>query len=162
MNDLSQLRPDPTPQETFWQGEFGSEYVTRNQGQHLVESNRLFFQKSLKLAKGINSCLELGANIGLNLQALMSLDPSWRFQALEINQLAADQLAKLIGAENVFATSIVNFEVGRCWDLVLIKGVLIHLAPEQLDKVYERLYEASGKYLLFAEDCNSSAVCFAN
>ena len=34
---------------------------------------------------------------------------------------------------------------------MLCKGVLIHINPKQLNKVYEKVYSLSNKYILFAE-----------
>ena len=34
-----------TPQEEFWAGEFGSEYIERNEGAKLLASNLSFFRK---------------------------------------------------------------------------------------------------------------------
>ncbi|MGH3265470.1 MAG: pseudaminic acid biosynthesis-associated methylase, partial [Trebonia sp.] len=41
---------------------------------------------------------------------------------------------------------------------VLISGVLIHIAPDQLQRIYERLHMACGRYLLLAEYYNPSPV----
>ena len=57
-----------TPQEEFWAGEFGSEYIGRNDSEQLLASNLNFFTQALNRAGRISSCLELGANIGMNLK----------------------------------------------------------------------------------------------
>jgi spore coat polysaccharide biosynthesis protein SpsF len=44
------------------------------------------------------------------------------------------------------------------WDLTLIKGVLIHLNPEVLPQVYDKLFAACGQYLLVAEYYNPAPV----
>jgi spore coat polysaccharide biosynthesis protein SpsF len=44
------------------------------------------------------------------------------------------------------------------WDLTLIKGVLIHLNPEVLPTVYDKLVKSCGRYLLVAEYYNPSPV----
>ena len=59
-----------TDQENFWAGEFGNDYIDRNIGSDLLASNLNFFSIALKQSKNINSCLELGANVGMNLKAL--------------------------------------------------------------------------------------------
>ena len=59
-----------TEQENFWAESFGNEYIDRNQGPQLLASNLNFFTKALERAGKINSCLEFGANIGMNLKAL--------------------------------------------------------------------------------------------
>ena len=43
-------------------------------------------------------------------------------------------------------------------DLVLIKGVLIHIHPNELQNVYKLLYKASRKYICIAEYYNPSPV----
>jgi pseudaminic acid biosynthesis-associated methylase len=42
--------------------------------------------------------------------------------------------------------------------LVLTKGVLIHINPDVLPKVYDKLVASSGRYLLVAEYYNPSPV----
>jgi spore coat polysaccharide biosynthesis protein SpsF len=64
-----------------------------------LASNLSFFSKALKQAGRISSCLELGANIGLNLQALQLLYPGVHLAAAEINYDAAKRLANLIGGQ---------------------------------------------------------------
>ena len=59
-----------TEQEAFWAGEFGNEYIQRNQGDALVAANLGLFAKALSMTRGVQSCIEFGANIGLNLKAL--------------------------------------------------------------------------------------------
>ena len=56
-----------TEQEEFWAGTFGTEYIRRNQGDDLLASNLNFFSKTLSQARGIENCIEFGANIGMNL-----------------------------------------------------------------------------------------------
>ena len=145
-----------TPQEAFWAGQFGTEYIGRNDSQQLLASNLNFFTKALKHAGKISSCLELGANIGMNLKALQLLYPGIDLKAAEINPDAAAKLRELIGNNNAFEGSIFNYPITDKVDLALIKGVLIHINPDSLDIVYEKLYQASSRYLLVAEYYNPS------
>ena len=115
-----------TEQEAFWAGKFGTEYIKRNQGDALLASNLDFFAKALSTARGLNSCIEFGANIGMNLKALKLLHPKIETHAIEINKDAAQALGKVIGPTNVLNISILDFSPTRQWDLTLIKGVLIH------------------------------------
>lgn len=39
-----------TPQEVFWAGDFGTEYIGRNNSQELLASNLKFFSGTLKQA----------------------------------------------------------------------------------------------------------------
>ena len=64
-----------TQQENFWAGEFGNEYVSRSQGEEIINSNIDFFKKALKSAEDIKTCIEFGSNIGLNIRALKKIYP---------------------------------------------------------------------------------------
>lgn len=147
-----------TDQEKFWAGEFGSEYITRNQGDQLLAANLNFFVKALKQVAKIQSCHEFGANIGMNLRALKLLYPDANLSAVEINPEASKILAEFIGDKNVYEGSIFDYPITKQVDLALIKGVLIHINPDMLDKVYQKLYEASRRYILVCEYYNPSPV----
>ena len=127
-----------TEQEEFWAGEFGTDYIQRNTGPELLASNLGFFCKALARAARPASCIEFGANIGMNLRALKLLYPSLEQHAIEINATAAKELATFLPPANVHPASILDFKPARTWDLVLIKGVLIHMNPDSLPAVYEQ------------------------
>ena len=40
-----------TEQENFWSGQFGSDYISRNQGRNLLASNLNFFSKAFGQAR---------------------------------------------------------------------------------------------------------------
>ena len=147
-----------TEQEAFWAGNFGTEYIQRNQGDGLLASNLHFFVKALRGARGIKSSIEFGANIGMNLKALNLLHPGIDAHAIEINAEAAKQLGMVIPPANVYNTSILDFTPARNWDLTLIKGVLIHINPEVLPQVYDKLVASTGRYLMVAEYYNPAPV----
>lgn len=104
------------------------------------------------------SIIEFGANVGMDLQALKLLFPSIKLHGLEINERAAEELGRHIGKENVTNSSIFDYSAKEQFDVVLIKGVLIHINPNMLPLVYQRLYEASKKYIFFCEYYNPSPV----
>ena len=147
-----------TEQEDFWAGDFGSDYILRNQGQSLLASNLNFFTRAFTRTGKINSCIEFGANIGMNLKALELLYPEIELQGIEINEVACKKLQSLIGDENTHHTSIFDFLVSKQFEVSLIKGVLIHINPEKLALVYDQLYNASNRYILIAEYYNPSPV----
>lgn len=155
------MRPFQTEQEAFWAGAFGREYILRNQGDALLASNLAFFAKALRAARELETCIEFGANIGMNLRALKLLHPHMEQQGIEINAEAAQQLAQVIAPERVHNLSILEFQPPHTWDLVLIKGVLIHINPDVLPEVYDKLVAACGRYLLVAEYYNPSPVAVA-
>lgn len=147
-----------TEQEAFWAGQFGTDYIARNQGDALLASNLNFFSKALARARRPASCIEFGANIGMNLRALALLYPQQEQYGIEINPEAARQLGEVIPAGNVFQTSILEFAPSKPYDLVLIKGVLIHINPDALPAVYDSLVASTGRYLLVAEYYNPAPV----
>jgi spore coat polysaccharide biosynthesis protein SpsF len=146
-----------TQQEGFWAGEFGDAYTERNVGLLCVASNLALFAKILARTSSISSIIEFGANRGLNLHALKQLKPSASFQAVEINEKAAGELKKLDWLE-VHHQSLLDFKAAKLSDLVLIKGVLIHLNPEVLPQVYELLYQSSSKYICLVEYYNPTPI----
>ena len=102
-----------TEQESFWASEFGDHYINRNEDEKLLASNIALFSKILSRTSGINSVLELGANIGLNLRAIRTLLPAGKFSAVEINQQAVQQLRsyEYIEAHQTLAPTNVAFYV---------------------------------------------------
>jgi hypothetical protein len=60
-------------------GEFGDEYINRNKNRSAISSNLALFSIALSRTSGIHSCIEFGANIGLNLIALKKSIPRNRF-----------------------------------------------------------------------------------
>ncbi len=158
MNDRKKEIQYSTEQEMFWAGEFGSSYISRNRSEQLLASNLNFFCKSLSSAHGVTSCIEFGANIGMNLRALKLLKPDIDLHAIEINADAVDELVKVVPRGQVYHTSILDFISEIPCDLALIKGVLIHLSPEVLPIAYSKLAAASARYLLVAEYYNPTPV----
>ena len=147
-----------TEQEAFWAGAFGTEYIQRNQGDALLASNLDFFAKALRATRHVRSCIEFGANIGMNLKALKLLHPTQEQHGIEINAEAARELSKVIPAAHVHQTSILDFEPAQTWNLVLIKGVLIHMNPDVLSQVYDKLVASTDRYLMVAEYYNPAPV----
>lgn len=147
-----------TEQEAFWAGDFGTEYIGRNDSSALLASNLTFFSRALRAAGAIGSCIEFGANIGMNLRALKLLYPQIALHGIEINPQAAKVLGELIGPSQVYCGSIFDHAAKEPVDLALIKGVLIHINPEKLPETYRKLYEASRRWVLVCEYYNPSPV----
>lgn len=146
-----------TPQEEFWAGEFGNDYIGRNKGPDWVAVNTAMFSTVLRHVRGVSSVLEFGPNIGLNLQAIHQLMPDAELTGVEINPKAAEELRGL-GYVDVVEQSVFDYEVTRTWDLTFTKGVMIHLSPERIAEAYDKLYAASGHYIVVAEYYNPAPV----
>lgn len=155
---MSKSNDYSSAQEQFWAGEFGTDYIDRNRSDQLLASNLAFFATALRRAGPIGSCVELGANIGMNLRALKLLYPQLECRGVEINSDAARELAGLVGEENVFNGSIADWTPGQPAELALIKGVLIHLNPDLLPTAYDRLHATSSRLILVAEYYNPTPV----
>jgi spore coat polysaccharide biosynthesis protein SpsF len=147
-----------TEHEEFWAGKFGDEYISRNKSQEYLASNLNFFSKAFNQLGRPNSLIEFGANVGMNLRAIKLLFPNIELSGVEINKTASEELANFLGKENVFNGSIFDYQSTDKFDVSLIKGVLIHINPEMLSTVYEKLYQSSNKYILIAEYYNPSPV----
>lgn len=150
-----------TEQETFWAGDFGTAYIGRNQGDALLAANLDFFSKALRQARGLDSCIEFGASIGMNLRALKLLFPGQEQFGIEINAEAARKLAEAIPPAHVAHRSVLDYAPDGEHDLVLAKGVLIHIHPERLPQVYDKLVQASRRYILLAEYYNPAPVAIS-
>ena len=143
-----------TEQEAFWAGKFGDDYIDRNQGERLIASKLALFCKALsRTSSPIESILELGANIGLNLKALKKLFPGSHLAAVEINQKAVKTLNSIEGV-TTYNQSILEFQANNKYDLCFTSGVLIHINPLRLPDAYKALYKSSKKYILISEYYN--------
>jgi len=146
-----------TEQESFWAGAFGDEYSARNQGPQILAANRALFARVLQHTRNVESLLELGANVGNNLRALRDLLPNAKLSGVELNATAAQALSSWGGAE-VFNQSLLDFREERKWDFVLVKGTLIHLAPERLPDAYDVVERCAKRYVCFVEYYNPAPV----
>jgi pseudaminic acid biosynthesis-associated methylase len=147
-----------TEQETFWSGEFGDGYLNRNNSEQLVVSRMVHFGRFLRSAPHLTSIMELGCNVGMNLQALKRLNPAFDLAAYEINPKAA-QIARDLGvAEVTTGTVIEPIATGRTYDLTFTSGVLIHINPDALGDVYDNLFRLSKRYILINEYYNPTPV----
>lgn len=119
----------------------------------MIAANTALFATILSKTQNVSSMIEFGANRGLNLIAINNILPTLLIDAVEINELAVQELKKL-GLGNVYNNSIFDFNPNIQYDFVLSKGVLIHLDPHSLSKAYMKLYNSSKKYICLVEYYN--------
>lgn len=147
-----------TEQEQFWAGEFGNDYIDRNKSYSIISSNIALFAEIFgKNMSGndVNSIIEFGSNIGMNLRAINMIKPEMNLGAIEINERACDILKESFQDKiKVYQSSILECDIEETYDIALIKGVLIHINPDELDTVYQKLYECSNKYIIISEYYN--------
>ncbi len=151
--------PYKTEQESFWAGNFGNAYRERSQvdQRQLATSARIWGNALTAMQYTPKSALELGCNIGRNLQALRFLAPSMEIDGVEINEDSAAEARKL-GTGKVYTQSILDFVPERQYEMVFTRGVLIHLNPEALPQVYHTMYTASTRYICLFEYYNPTPV----
>lgn len=146
-----------TEQEEFWSGNFGNEYASRNSSDKLLASNVNLFSHILSHTKNVDSILEVGANIGMNLLAIKKLLPEAGYTAIEINKTACELLSQYSWI-NVINNSALQVSGISRHSFVLTKGVLIHINPEKLSLLYQTIYDSSSKYICLIEYYNPSPV----
>ncbi|MBQ7477739.1 MAG: pseudaminic acid biosynthesis-associated methylase [Selenomonadaceae bacterium] len=146
-----------TEQEAFWAGEFGDKYISRNSEKELFAAKISLWSKILQKGETIENCLEFGPNIGMNLKALGILFPHMDMYGVEINKNAAEECGKL-ERTTVYNESILEFSSEKKFDLVFTCGVLIHINPDELVSVYDKMYQFSRKYIVICEYYNPSPV----
>ena len=144
---------EKTEQENFWIGNFGDEYIKRNEGkassegrnyQYINQFAKIFLNNRIK----INSAIEVGANIGINLDSLKILFPKCKTFGIEINEKAHSILNI---KHNSFLGSIYEFEEYKQYELSFSRTVLIHQNEKFLPKYYDKLFNLSSKYILIDE-----------
>lgn len=130
-----------------WAGEFGNDYTAR---QVLgLPARKAMFARILASTHGVRSVMEFGANTGENLRALRELLPGVHLAGIDVNRRAVDDLIKV-------ADFAAQGELGGpiFWglvDLVMTRGVLIHIPQEKLAAAYAALHTHANRYILIAE-----------
>ena len=145
-----------TEHENFWKGEFGDQYIERTK-LDTIASNTAFFSEIIGKTSSISNVLEFGCNVGNNLKAINSLIPHANLCGVEINAKAA-KILRRDNKINVEECSILDYNIESKFDLVLIKTVLIHIDPNELNSVYKKMYDCANKYIIIAEYYNPTPV----
>ena len=137
-------------QEAFWAGNFGDEYTDRSNTPELLLSREKLLSRALKSSGNFESVIEFGANVGMNLVAIKNLFPEVAAAAIEINSSAILELKTIKGIK-VIHGSILESNKIEMYDLAMVIGVLIHIAPKYLPLAYENIYRATRRYILIGE-----------
>ena len=127
-----------------WQGEMGNKYITRNQS---IDGRCLMWKRILGSLPDLpNSILEVGANIGLNLNTIDELLDA-RLIGLEPNQKARSQIAFESLSGSAESIPLENNAV----EMAFTCGVLIHIPPDDLNRVCDEIYRVSSRYIICIE-----------
>ena len=145
---------EPVPAEAarlegLWAGEFGDAYIARN-----IEAGagRDRFWAALFERYPVSSVLEVGCNVGANLQWLVPLLGSSRVHGVDVNEQALTILRRRFpGVRAIISPArSLPFEDGSM-DLVFTSGVLIHQPDSALRDVMGELVRVAQAFVLAIE-----------
>lgn len=147
----------------IWAGEFGKEYTDRNwmsptamsilyrqrYGVSRMQMNIMFLGELNRRIR----ILEVGSNIGNQLVLLKRMG-FCNLVGLELQEHAIKQ-AHIKG---IIQASAFNLPFkDESFDFVFTSGLLIHIAPESLDKVMDEMFRCTKRYIwgmeYFAQEC---------
>lgn len=145
-----------TEQLKFWRGDFGNDYIGRNQADAATLRARVaLWAKIMDPLVGAmpSSILEVGSNIGNNLRAIGVLSGA-RLHALEPNAdaraiLVRDGVVEAADAMEGFAANIPMAD--GAVDLAFTSGVLIHIHPNELEASMREVHRVAAKYIVCIE-----------
>ena len=145
-----------TRQSSIWRGEFGDAYTERNANSPQNISARIaMWGRIFKTLVGAQpgSILEVGANLGMNLQALGHLTSAELF-AVEPNALARAKLmeSQVLPANNISDCLAHDLRFpDESFDLVFTSGVLIHIHPDNLLSSCSEIHRVTRRYIVCIE-----------
>lgn len=142
------------PQLEKWVSDFGNDYIHRND---LEDWKMPVGMEAFRRMIGdltLQSILEVGSNIGLNLHFIDALfQGRVSLHAVEPNSKAYAKLLEapiqLKKAWNCDGFSLPPADASM--DLVFTNGVLIHVAPEDLGRITDEIVRVSARYILCSE-----------
>lgn len=144
---------DPTPEavrlESLWAGSFGDDYIERNAGAY--EARGAFWNPLCDRLE-LGSALEVGCNIGGNLQWLAPRLPVGRTIGVDISPKAIEVLHQRVpGAGGLWSPGRELPFRDRHFELVFTMGVLIHQPESTLPLVMAEMARCSSRYVLMGE-----------
>lgn len=146
-----------TPQLSEWAGEMGKLYTDRNP-QSVEEFDRVYLKdygvtrtsmndEFLRALPRTMSILEVGANIGLELEFLRRAGFP-ELLGIEINEHAVAQAKKIHPAVRVVQGSGFSLPFpDASYDLVFTSGVLIHISPADIKDIIREVHRVSRRYI---------------
>ncbi len=142
-------------QREFWLGEFGDSYMQRNNNIDKINeeyaketgiSVEQIFHKFFDKVNRKSKILELGCNIGLNLNMLQKMGFT-NLSGVELNKKALDIAQKNNNDITFINSSIENFKTSETYDLVYTADVLIHIHPSALKSIINKIINLTNNYI---------------
>jgi pseudaminic acid biosynthesis-associated methylase len=146
-----------TKQLKKWDGDFGKQYTDRSiyakgldtfykgiWGIARSEMNKEFLSA---IKKNISNTLEVGSNVGYQLACLQSMGFN-NLYGIEIQDYAVEKAKKITKGVNIIKGSAfdIPFKDGY-FDMVFTSGVLIHIAPSDINAILDEIYRCSKRYI---------------
>jgi len=148
-------------QEKIWQGKFGKDYTNRNFSS-IVQMNSLFkknygisrtkiienflgsFNRSIRI-------LEVGCNIGNQLLCLKQMGFINLF-GIELQSYAIEIAKSRVHEINIIQGSASNLPFkDEYFDLIFTAGLLIHIAPKNLNRILNEIARCTSSYIWGSE-----------
>lgn len=145
-----------TQQEEVWSGEFGEKYTDRNimspdeLDQLCIDNygiSRTELNEEVLDKLNVDIILEVGCNVGnqLLLLKMMGYTNLW---GIELQEYAVEIARKRTSGINIAKGSAFDIPYkNKFFDLVFTSGVLIHISPDDIDKVLIEIYRCTNKYI---------------
>jgi pseudaminic acid biosynthesis-associated methylase len=135
--------------EALWAGRFGDEYLDRNLDR---QAGRGPFWSEQLARLDVKTVLEVGCNVGANLQWIAELLGVENVAGVDINEKALDFLRGRVPGIDARPAPARDLPFpDSSFDLVFTTGVLIHQAPDELDSVMREIVRCSRRYVLCGE-----------
>jgi len=144
-------------QQLFWSEGYAVDYIRKNKEFDYALGVECW-RKMLTADLNIRSILELGCNIGRNIGFLNEVLPDATKSIVEISKPAFDFVSSNYRLAHAFNGPIESASFPEKFDLVFTSGVLIHIHPDNLLRVMEKMYDCSSKYILMGEYFNRTPV----
>jgi pseudaminic acid biosynthesis-associated methylase len=156
-----------TRQMEFWKGDFGAQYTDRNTF-NPEELNQIYLEQygiiredmnhEFLSGLSINSVLEVGCNIGNQLNVMQNLGFA-NLYGIELQSYAVEKAKAHTKDINIIQGSAFDVPFKDAYfDLVYTFGVLIHISPDDINKAMDEIYRTSKQYIWGFEYYNDDYV----
>lgn len=134
----------------LWKSDFGNQYTERNKNLNLGQRAAVW---SLLIPKECQSVLEVGSNVGANLEAIAQIS-ACELYACEPNDRAREILEStgLCAPHHVTGDTADQIKFpDKVADLVFTSGVLIHVPPDKLLPSMREIHRCARKWIVCGE-----------
>ena len=144
-----EVMPEARRLEELWGGDFGNAYISRNRDAGDVRGP---FWGMILQEFPVASALEVGCNVGANLQWIAAKVPPRQVYGVDINLTALAELHGRLPEVNAIWSPARELPFRDRWfDLVFTAGVLIHQPESTLPLVMAEVVRCSRRYILCVE-----------